>query len=282
MLTAEMFMNDGVDFKMVVESQEAAAYSKIVGEERICILPDSNRGLVFSRNWIKDYSRDQGHLRHWQFDDDIRCMMRLHKGRRIACSSRIALCAAEDFVDRYENIALASFNSHFFVPANRGTIRDLKPPFFLNSRCYTCFLVLNSLPNKWRNRYNEDTDMSLQVIADGWCTILFNAFLINTPTTMTHQGGQTSIYINDGRLKMARQLERVWPGVVTTYRRFQRPQHRVRDAWMKFDTPLKLKKEFDPTKIDPKKYDLDLKVLTPIQNPALQKLKKDIDEARDR
>jgi hypothetical protein len=60
--------------------------------------------------------------------------------------------------------------------------------------------------------------------------------------TMTMKGGNSAeLYKGDGRLKMARSLERMWPGVVTVNRRFKRPQHVVADAWNKFDTQLKLR-----------------------------------------
>lgn len=280
--TASMFDADGIDFKVVVEPQEVENYVSIVSEDRVLVLPENNRGLVYSRNWIKRHSIESGEERHWQFDDDIQYMMRCHKGYRIPCSSKVALVAAEDFVDRYENVALASFNSTFFVRQAKGVMQNYRPPFHANFRCYTVFLVLNLIKNEWRNRYNEDTDMTLQVLADGWCTILFNAFTIHTPPTMSYTGGQTDIYVNDGRLRMARQLERVWPGVVTTKRKFKRPQHEVKGLWRKFDTPLRYKPGFDPTKIDASKYDMDLKEVKPVKSAGLQKLKQEIDAAKAR
>ncbi len=243
-MTISMFLKDDVDFHIVVEPQDVENYEQF-GRDRLLILPENDQGLVYARNWIKEYSISQGHERHWQFDDDIRKMRRIYKGYRLPCESGIALAMLEKFVDRYENIALASFNSDFFIPVTGGTARSHRPPFFLNFRCYTCFLMLNSIPNKWRYRYNEDTDMTLQVLADGWCTILFNAYLIDTPETMSYGGGQTPVYVDDGRLKMSRDLERVWPGVVTTRRRYGRPQHRVKDRWAKFDTPLIRRKDVD-------------------------------------
>ena len=270
-LTAEMFLKDGVDFKIVVEPQEQPAYAAIYGDNRILLLPENNRGLVYSRNWIKQYAIAQGYERHWQFDDDIREMYRLYKGYRIRCSSAIALDIAETFVDRYENIGLASFNSHFFVLATNGKSQIQYPPFYLNHRCYTCFLMLNALPYTWRYRYNEDTDMTLQVLSGGWCTILFNAFLINTPTTMSFKGGQTDIYVNDGRLAMARQLERVCPGVVNTSRRFKRPQHRVKGEWTCFDTPLKRRTDIEwPEGVN--EFGMKLKALNEVQDEGLKKL----------
>ena len=241
-LTAKMFDRDGVPFRFVVEPNEVPAYAADWGEERVLVLPENNRGLVYSRNWIKQHAIGEGHERHWQFDDDVWRLRRLHHGRRYPCDSRIALVVAEDFVDRYENVGLCSFNSSFFVPATQGISLQKWPPFYLNSRCYTNFLMMNSLPYGWRNRYNEDTDMTLQVLAGGWCTILFNVFVMDTPETMEAHGGQmmsaTGSYQGDGRLKMARELERVWPHVVETRRRFKRPQHHIKHDWKKFDTPL--------------------------------------------
>ena len=271
LMTARMFAGAGVPFKVVVEPNEVSAYEKEWGDH-LLVLPENNRGLVYSRNWIKRYSTDQGHDRHWQFDDDIRKMMRLHRGLKVPCDSRTALIVAEDFCDRYENVAIASFNTDAFVPLTGMRARSWDP-FFLNSRCYTVFLVSNKIPNYWRGRYNEDTDMSLQVLADGMCTILFNAFLICTPMTMTAPGGQmvsaAGSYQGDGRLKMARDLERCWPGVVTTKRKFRRAQHDVKDAWRKFDTPLK--RRADVTFADaPDNYGLEMRVLKDPKSPNVQ------------
>jgi len=266
-----MFLKDEVEFRVVVEPQEFDAYAEIAGAERVLTLPKSNGGLVFARNWIRDHAVSEGHERHWQFDDDIRYMVKMHHGWRIACDCRIALIAMEDFVDRYENVGLSSFNSSFFLPGARGSSQQKHPPFYLNHRCYTCFLMKNDLPYRWRYRYNEDTDMTLQVLMGGWCTILFNVFMIVTPTTMTRKGGQMDVYVNDGRLRMARELERVWPGVVKTTRRFRRPQHAIFGNWQKFDNQLVRKADVEiPT--EPNEYGLKLVTKAAIQNEQLQQM----------
>lgn len=267
LLAARMFDADAVPYHVVVEPQEAEAYAAVVGGERVLCLPESGRGLVYSRTWIKRHSVERGEARHWQFDDDVTQMMRLHLNHRLPCDAAIALRAAEDFVDRYENVALPSFNSEFFLPTT-GAFSQKWPPFFLNFRCYTCFLMLNAIPNEWRGRYNEDTDMTLQVLADGWCTILFNAFCMRTPATMTHRGGQTDIYEGDGRREMARELERRWPRVVSVKRKFGRPQHHV--DWKKFDTPLRPKPGVVIPDGDP--YGLALAAKREVRSAALREL----------
>ena len=234
--TADFLIKDGVSFRLVVEPQEADEYCSRYGGERILVLPFRDRGSVIpARNWIKDHATAEGHERHWQLDDNIKQIYRWYGGKRIRCKSGPAFAAIEDFVDRYENVAIAGMNYTMFAVANLQA-------FNANCHVYSCTLVLNSIPHRWRGRYNEDTDICLQVLADGWCTVLVNAFLADKEETMVMKGGNTdAIYRGDGRLMMARSLERMWPGVVETKRRFGRPQHFVYDGWKRFDTPLKLK-----------------------------------------
>jgi hypothetical protein len=152
------------------------------------------------------------------------------------------------------------------------------PPFYLNVHVYSCMLILNALPQRWRGRYNEDTDLCLQVLSAGWCTVLFNAFLAWKATTMTTKGGNTAeLYQGDGRLKMARSLERAWPGVVEVGRRFRRPQHVIKDAWRRFDTPLKRRPDVE-LPADPE-FGLALEAVAPVKSPELRAL---LDESKSR
>lgn len=241
--TARHLDRDGVPFKLVVEPQETAAYVEKFGVQRVLQLPFSNPGSVIpARNWIKDHATSAGAKRHWQLDDNIDGFRRVFRGQRLYCHSAIALRAAEIFTERYENIAISGLEyTMFFVPGGTD-----KKPLRVNTRVYSCSLVLNAIPYRWRGRYNEDTDICLQALAGGWCTVLICAFLCNKKPTMVIKGGNThTIYQGDGRLKMARSLERMWPGVVTTRRRFQRPQHVVANSWQKFDTPLRRRTDID-------------------------------------
>ena len=288
-LTIRCLKRDRVPFSVVVEPSEERDYKNVVGPGQLLVLPwngdDDNRrafcarhsiengGLIAARNWIKQHAAAAGYERHWQLDDNIRQMRRWFRGKRIACAAGIALRACEDFVERYENVAVAGLNYTMFAHQTGKQPRD---PFWLNVHVYSCSLILNSLPYKWRQRYNDDTDFCLQALAGGWCTVLFNAFMCDKMRTMTVKGGNTQdLYQGDGRLKMARSLERIWPHVVTTYRRWQRPQHLVRDNWKKFDTPLKRKPTVDFDALEPNEYGMKLKQLRPIRSQALRELVSD-------
>lgn len=258
-LTIKCLLKDKVPFYVVVEPQEVKAYAQVCSKDNILVLPwsgdDDNRkaytkslgiqngGLIAVRNWIKDHSIANGAEKHWQIDDNIHDFYRLYKGKRMYCTAGVALAVTEDFVDRYENVAIAGLSYYMFAYATKGKGR---PPFYLNVHVYSCTLVNNAIPHRWRLAYNDDTDICLQVLSDGWCTVLLNAFIVGKMQTMKVQGGNTAdLYQGDGRLKMARELERMWPGVVDVGRRFDRPQHNVKNKWQGFDTPLKLKEGID-------------------------------------
>jgi hypothetical protein len=270
-MTANFLLQDGVPFKLVVEPQELEQYAARYGRENILVLPFSNLGqaCIPARNWIKDHSRAAGDKRHWQLDDNMTSVMRMYHGKRIPCASGPAFAAVEDFSDRYTNVALSGMNYTMFI----GLQPHREPAFLLNCRVYSCSLILNSTPNRWRIKWNDDVDMCLQLLADGWCTVLVNAFLVQKMQTMKVKGGNTSGYSDqDGRLKMARMAERIWPGVIETKRRFNRPQHVIKNAWRKFDTQLIYAPEFDPTRVKANEYGLQMQAVSKVKSPRLRTL----------
>jgi hypothetical protein len=267
-LTAKFLIQDGIDFFLVVEPQEKNEYASRYGEERVLVLPFANLGLgsIPARNFCWEHSKANGHFRHWILDDNIAKMRRLTRGKRLACNSKYAFVATEDFTDRYENIAIAGLNYTCFAILKM-------PPFYLNCHVYSTLLIRNDLDYRWRGRYNEDTDLCLQVLSGGWCTVLMNAFLIDKMATMQMKGGNTDVlYKGDGRLVMAKSLERMWPGVVKTERRFNRPQHVVKNAWKGFDTELIRRKDIDWDNLKTNNYGMKLKQVTEtVKSEELQK-----------
>lgn len=262
-MTARFLRRDGVPFRLVVEPQEEQAYAEFAEELLILPFRDLGLGSIPARNFVWEHALNEGHERHWILDDNIRKMSRLHRQKRIPCDSGVGFAVVEDFTDRYTNVAISGMAYRFFAAPGI-------PPFRHNCHVYSCMLIRNDLPFRWRGRYNEDTDLCLQVLAGGFCTLLFNAFLIDKQATMTTPGGNTDeLYEGDGRLRMARALERVWPHVVRIDRRYKRPQHVV--DWTKFDTPLIPREglNVDPTDDE---YGLRLTAVRSVQSKRLQRL----------
>jgi len=228
-LTSKALEKMNVAYKIVIEPQEYDEYASVIKSDKICILPFSNlgQGSIPARNWVWENAIETGHKRHWILDDNIRDFWRLNRNIRIRVGSGTIFKAAEDFINRYDNVALAGFQYYMFAPNLKK-----QPPFILNTRIYSCILIKNDIPYRWRGRYNEDTDLSLRVLKDGWCTVLFYIFLAQKITTMTMKGGNTDeLYKQDnefdGRLEMARSLYRQHPDVVKIRWKWGRWQHSV-------------------------------------------------------
>lgn len=224
-LTSKALEKINVPYHIVIEPQEYDQYSKVINPEKIFVLPFSNlgQGSIPARNWVWEHSISIGAERHWILDDNIRVFYRLNKNLKFRVASGTIFKCAEDFVDQYENVAISGFNYELLVP------RKVKcPAFYINTRIYSCLLINNNLRYRWRGKYNEDTDLSLRVLKDGWCTILFNAFLADKTATMRMRGGNTDkLYQDDGRLKMAKSLQKQHPDVAKITWKWGRWQHYV-------------------------------------------------------
>lgn len=225
-LTVKALERIKVPYHVVIEPQEYAQYASVIDKRNILTLPFSNlgQGSIPVRNWVWEHSIDIGAERHWILDDNIRGFHRFHNNLKAPIGDGTVFKLAEEFTDRYENVGLSGFQYWMFVPRKQANI----PPYYLNTRIYSCILVKNDLPYRWRGRYNEDTDLSLRALTDGWCTILFNAFIADKMTTMTMKGGNTDeLYKDDGRLKMAESLRDQHPHLVKITEKWGRYQHHV-------------------------------------------------------
>ncbi len=167
---------------------------------------------------IKNYGKDS---KHWILDDNIAGFARLNRNKKLLCKSPSLFRAMEDFMDRYENLALVGPNYRFFASQNAKL-----PPYVRNTRINSCFLVRNDIPYRWRGRYQTDNDLVLRVLKDGWCTVQFNAFLQNKAGTQTVKGGlQDELYDKEGTYLKAKCLQEMHPDVVTVVERYGRPHH---------------------------------------------------------
>jgi hypothetical protein len=224
--TVNSLIEMGADFRIVIEPQEEKLYSTILKDTQILVLPYSKPNessqLTRTRNWIKAHSIQEGYKRHWQIDDNIKAFYRLNNNKRHKVFTPAIFKCVEDFSDRYENIAISGMNyMNFAIP-------DGRPPYFLNSRVYSMSLINNELDYQWRGIFNDDTDLCLRVLKDGYCTVNFNAFSGDKDATMVTKGGNTPIYTTgDLRSDFVDSLIEQHPDVVTKVWRFERWHHQV-------------------------------------------------------
>jgi hypothetical protein len=203
-LTAEMLKKEGLDFKISVEDNEYDNYAKVYGEERLLKLPGHDFGNVsYSRNFIKDYSREQGEEKHWHFDDDIRYMYEFNGKDLERKPTSEVLFKAEQFVDRYKNIGIAGLSSDVFV-------RFQKKPFDLNRLCYTAMLIDNNTEARWDMDTVDDVDYNLQILDSGLCTLRFYAFAFKWYASTKQKGGLTEMHLDPKRKKIVENTVIKW------------------------------------------------------------------------
>jgi hypothetical protein len=214
-----------VPFHIVVEPQEYLQYARVINSKKIIVTPFSNlnQGSIPVRNFVWDLAKQAKVKRYWILDDNIKWFYRLNNNVKVPVNSGTIFKVAEDFVDRYTNIALAGFQYEYFVPRKAKV-----QPISLNNRIYSCILIQTDIPYQWRGKYNEDTDLSIRVLKDGWCTVLFNAFLCGKVPTLSLKGGNASIYNQTkSRKEFAESLKKQHPDIVEIIWRYNRWHHKV-------------------------------------------------------
>jgi len=227
-LTIKALEAIGVPYRAVVEPQEFDSYAAVIDHKKILVLNHRDQGLVATRNWIWDYAQSIGVRRFWTMDDNIMGFYRLNRNLKTPVTSGTTLRVMEDFTERYENLPIVGMN--YFMFASRKSVCR---PYIANTRVYSNMLIETNAKDRsgrlFRNEgfYNDDTDLCLRVLKDGWCTVLFNAFLILKSTTMTVGGGMTPHYVGDGRYKMAKELAEKHPDVARISEKWGRYQHQV-------------------------------------------------------
>ena len=237
-LTSKALNVMGVPYKIVVEEDQLPMYQAEVGADRCLVLPQryldeydtcddlgdsKSKGPGAARNFVWDHATELGAKRHWVMDDNLDAFHRLNRNIKRESDTPAIFAAMEDFVDRYENVPVAGPNYYSFVKASDGV-----PAFVTNTRIYSCLLIQNDAPYRWRGRYNEDTDLSLRVLKDGLCTIQFNAFLQGKVTTQRMKGGNTDeFYALEGTKAKSQMLADLHPDVAKVVWRFNRWHHHV-------------------------------------------------------
>jgi hypothetical protein len=251
-LTSKALELINVPYSIIVEKSEYEEYCAMIDPLKVLILPQEyldaydtcdnlgsqkGKGPGAARNFAWDHSVSLGYKRHWVMDDNLDAFHRLNKNEKFESLSGAVFLAQEEFVDRYENVAISGPNYYSFVKKT-----DKVPPFVLNTRIYSCLLIKNDIPYRWRARYNEDTDLSLRVLKDGLCTVQFNAFLCGKVTTQRMGGGNTKeFYQEEGTMPKSKMLEQLHPDVAKVVWRFNRWHHHV--DYKKFKKNKLIKKE---------------------------------------
>lgn len=252
----------GVPYYLVIETEEYEAYATRYDEDRLLVVPEDyheeyetyddlgrekSQGPGPARNFAWDHSQDAGYDYHWVIDDNINEFFYYNDNKFAPFRDGSLFRAIEDFVLQYENISMAGPRYFMFISRKTKT-----PPLAFNTRVYSCNLIRNDVPFRWAGRYNEDTDLSLRMLKNNWCTVLFNTFLQEKVETQRLSGGNTeNFYASEGTYPKSAMLKQQHPTVTEILMKWGRWHHEVDYSPFKKN---KLQKREDPP-VEPGDYD---------------------------
>jgi len=203
-------------------------------------LPFSNLGVGSypARNFCWEDAKSKGYKYHWLFDDNILNFAKWVNGKRVKW---LDIDSALFYVEqnaKKTNVDISGFEEPNFER------RPPKEPFQYNTHVYSSMLIKNSLPYRWRLKYNEDVDLCLQVLHNKGITSSCIYYMANKVSTADKQkgGNQTELYQGNNpkkNLLKAKMLEAVWPQYAKTVIRFGRHHHLI--DWKQFSKNGRIK-----------------------------------------
>lgn len=191
-----------IDHFLFVEPFEYDEYKKWYNPE-FCVLVKSpkdfhtlNMGSTPMRNYILDYfwERDKYFeekgmeiYRVWMLDDNIKDYKRLYGGIKNTIESREIFTSIEEYVERYDNVGIASHNFQPYV--NEGGNRTI---LIKNGKCYSSMLIPNQHKGiRFEHKHQEDNFISIKYVCKGYTNLCFNHITYNKNTSGKDKGGNT-------------------------------------------------------------------------------------------
>jgi len=178
--------------KIVVEPQDYNSYLKYFDDENLLQIDKNDMGIAYVRQYIKDYSNKNNYKYHWQMDDDLRFKQRIN-GKNVKSSPIDMMVKIEDYIDKYSNIGMASFRNSVFAFAQKNNMA-------YNKQMVSCFILNDIIKSKYRQNTIEDTDYSMQVLTEGYCTVIFNRFLYDNPPQGKNTGGNQTHSLSENKI----------------------------------------------------------------------------------
>lgn len=265
-LTVKALERMNIDYRIIVEENDYDNYRKHIDKKHILVLEKSFQenydtcdsyglerppGSGPARNFAWEHSIDRGYTHHWIIDDNIRGFYYFTDEKKYYVLSYKFFWWMEEFILRYKNVVMGGPHYNMFVQRKVKTY-----PFNINTRIFSCNLIRNDLPFRWRGRYNEDVILSLDILSSGLCTILFNAFLQEKVATQRMKGGNTDTLYKEGTFEKSKMICEVYPQYAKMKTCWGRCHHYI--DYKVFKQPL-IKDESYVSDAKNPKYSLNLK-----------------------
>jgi len=190
----KLLINWGVPFTIVLEPQEANKYISAYGDLDILLLPQSDQGISYARNHIKEHTENLGIKKYWMFDDDLTALY-FREDARMVKGDISVLCKAESqFSQHGAAIGALDYQQIAWSATN---------PISINTYCEVAVFVDNSKTRglRYRQEVNgkEDRDFVMQIIKNGGKSVRTTLYAFGAPAIGSNSGGLKDIFYDLGK-----------------------------------------------------------------------------------
>lgn len=188
---------------IVVEPREAAVYREAYPGLAVVVLPENDRGLTFSRNFLLEEARRQAHPWIWQIDDDVSGFLRFEGTKGEKVSAKEALAGAQ--VHGVTGISMVALEYQQFAWSAGARVKE-------NGYCDVVVGLRPRIPFSYRDvPLKEDRDFAMQVVSKGYETRRVTRFAFAAPGVGSNPGGLHEQYAVGKDVVGARRLVELWP-----------------------------------------------------------------------
>lgn len=174
---------------LVIEPQDEDDYSFF--DYEYILLPENDKGISFSRNYIMEYSRKNHFDYIVQIDDDVNSFYRKNSDGKLLKDNASFIEALNRFIE-YKGYCGLEYQQFSWCQENQYTH---------NRSVEVCLMMyLPNIPEnvKFDPLSKEDKDFAIQLIFLGKKTMKMNDICFSVPKIGTNEGGLHNWYMNDG------------------------------------------------------------------------------------
>lgn len=203
--------NEELDFKIIVEPQDAIAYKEYA--DHLVQLPLNDQGLAFSRNFILDYARQNNFEWFWMMDDDISNFYKTVDKKNIAIAARECLTLSEFLFKNNSQVAQAALEYQQFSWSQSKNIS-------VNTYCdvAVCINVKRTKTASYRKQVElkEDRDFTLQCLSKGFISVRTCHLAFASPKNGSNDGGLFDVYKSGKEYLAVNEMCRIWGASICT------------------------------------------------------------------
>lgn len=197
------------EYFYVVEPVEIEEYKKFVPCENVLVLPLSNQGLAYVRNWIHFHAQERLGLSawYWMLDDDITAFYGVDTEKQRNYSIEL-----REIFETLNSKILTSVGFGQFALEYRSLSWNSKKALRSPSYCDVAVCINTAIELQYRPEFGlkVDRDFTAQVLSSGLKTARFCRYGFGAPTNSALSGGLQSEYQSGREAKDSAYFAAYW------------------------------------------------------------------------